>query len=206
MHTHIAGGTAGEIRMMEKEERTMVFIDLRNVTGVLKHYNAKGKVAFSHMTNLVNEERRLMAAYVFDGETNKKSKELHRTLKYEGFKILKGSYNVASNKQKEVDSLMVCEMVAHAFRDNYDTAIIISGDRDFCPAVKLIQSLGKKVEVAGFSVAMSGALCRECDVYHDLDTEELFFDVAPDYNVVYTGIPTEIGIWAGVDSTYVAGV
>ena len=171
--------------MMEKEERTMVFIDLRNVMGILRRFDVRAKIDFTDMVEHVTAGRRQIAAYVFDGEGDGDGKKFHDALEYSGFRVItRNAYDPLDNKQKEVDSAMVCKMVEHAFRDNYDTAIIISGDRDFCPAVELIQSLGKRVEVAGFSMTMSGALHRSGDVYHDMDALELFYDVTRDHPFV----------------------
>jgi uncharacterized LabA/DUF88 family protein len=39
-------------------------------------------------------------------------------------------------------------MLSHAFKDNYDTAILISGDEDFTVLVDTVKDLGKHVEVA----------------------------------------------------------
>ncbi|MCP4580532.1 MAG: NYN domain-containing protein, partial [candidate division Zixibacteria bacterium] len=39
-------------------------------------------------------------------------------------------------------------MLTFAFKDTYDTAILISGDEDFMVVVEKIKELGKHVEVA----------------------------------------------------------
>lgn len=160
-----------------ENERVMVFIDIRNVTGVMKHFDIRGKVDFVHLTETVAEGRNVMAAYVFDGEDLSYDKRFHDSLRFEGFSVItRNSYNPDENRQKEVDSSMVCGIVSNAYKDNYDTAIIVSGDRDFLPAVELVMSLGKKVEIAGFTMTMSNILSESGDVYHDLDGVELFYD------------------------------
>ena len=65
---------------------------------------------------------------------------------------------------------MACEMVAHAYKDNYDVAIVVSGDRDFVPAIQHIQSAGKRVEVAAYTDSFSNEMLKMCDVYHKLDS------------------------------------
>ncbi len=64
---------------------------------------------------------------------------------------------------------MACEMVAHAYKNSFDVAIVVSGDRDFVPAIQHIQSTGKRVEVAAYEDAFSNEMLRMCDVYHKLD-------------------------------------
>jgi uncharacterized LabA/DUF88 family protein len=52
--------------------------------------------------------------------------------------------------EKEVDIMLATDMLALAFRDAYDTAILVSGDSDFCYTVETIQDLGKRVINATF--------------------------------------------------------
>ncbi len=51
-------------------------------------------------------------------------------------------------KEKEVDVQLATDLLE--FRNNYDAAIIISGDQDFVPAVKVIKNSGKLVANVSF--------------------------------------------------------
>lgn len=155
-------------------ERVMVFIDLRNVMGITKKFDARGKIDFEQMIDFIVKGRRLIAKYMFDGEGDGGCRRFHDAMRYKGFRVIvRESYDIESDSQKEIDASMICEMLSHAYRDNYDTAIVVSGDRDFRPAIEHIQSLGKRVEVAGFSLTMSEILARSGDTYHDLDHVQL---------------------------------
>jgi uncharacterized LabA/DUF88 family protein len=55
-------------------------------------------------------------------------------------------------------------------KDNYDVAVVVSGDRDFVPAIQHAQSAGKRVEVAAFTDAFSPEMLKMCDAYHKLDS------------------------------------
>jgi len=55
------------------------------------------------------------------------------------------------------------DMVSFAYEDLYDTAILVSGDGDFAPAVKRIQKLGKKAENAYFLISRSSLLKKVCN-------------------------------------------
>lgn len=69
------------------------------------------------------------------------------------------------------------ELVTGALRDTYDVAIVVSGDRDFVPAVERVRSEGKRVEVAffgdattpGAKSAFSHYLQRAADRVHNMD-------------------------------------
>ena len=55
------------------------------------------------------------------------------------------------------------DMVKFAYNDAYDTAILVSGDGDFYPAVITVKDKGKKVENAYFRVNHSFLLRQTCD-------------------------------------------
>lgn len=52
--------------------------------------------------------------------------------------------------EKETDINMAVHMVAKAFQNAYDIAILISGDTDYVPVVKMLNGIGKTVVIAPF--------------------------------------------------------
>lgn len=60
------------------------------------------------------------------------------------------SATVEMRTDKKTDSNLIVKMLVDAFNDNYDTAILISRDADFVPAVEAVQNLGKRVELVLF--------------------------------------------------------
>ena len=71
--------------------------------------------------------------------------------------------------QKEVDVSLACEMLEHALLNHFDVAIVISGDRDFVPAMQKVQAAGKRVEVAAFEDVYNEECKRVADIYYLLD-------------------------------------
>jgi uncharacterized LabA/DUF88 family protein len=61
-------------------------------------------------------------------------------------------------------------MVVHAAQDNYDTAILISGDGDFSDAVNFVKIKGKHVELA-FPDQQCFYLKQICDKFILLNDE-----------------------------------
>ena len=61
------------------------------------------------------------------------------------------------------DIHLAIDMVSFAYENLYDTAILVSGDGDFEPAIKRSQKLGKKVENAYFSISRSSLLKQVCN-------------------------------------------
>jgi len=71
------------------------------------------------------------------------------------------------------DIHIAAEMVKEAYEDTFNTAILVSGDGDFVPAIKIVQARGKKVENAYFRQSMSWELKQNCDKSFKLDKDVL---------------------------------
>jgi uncharacterized LabA/DUF88 family protein len=50
-----------------------------------------------------------------------------------------------NSKSKGVDLSIARDMLAHAFRGNYDVAVLIAGDSDYVPLIEEVKRLGKVV-------------------------------------------------------------
>ena len=59
-------------------------------------------------------------------------------------------FKKTQGKSKGVDIMLCKDMLAHAFRDNYDTAVLVAGDGDYEPLVDEVKRIGKNVIVAFF--------------------------------------------------------
>lgn len=169
-----------------KNNKVMVFIDLRNVlesVNVIENSTPFKLDLYTMVIQLVGP-RELVAAYVFDtrrpfGEDDK-SARFHDRLRYLGFRVVaRESYDPIRKEQKEVDVAMACEMVVHALRDHYDIAIVVSGDQDFVPAIQHVQAAGKRVEVAAFEVSAGKSIMKAADRFHDLDRVPLLLMLNP---------------------------
>lgn len=64
---------------------------------------------------------------------------------------------------KEDDIHMAGDLIKGAFKNIYDVALLVSGDGDFVPAVKIVQEEGKKVENIYFKKSASTNLRQNCD-------------------------------------------
>jgi uncharacterized LabA/DUF88 family protein len=63
--------------------------------------------------------------------------------------------------EKGVDVGLAIKMLTLGINKAYDTAILISGDRDYLETVKFIKGLGLRVEVISWSDGLSDALAAE---------------------------------------------
>ena len=73
--------------------------------------------------------------------------------------------------EKGVDVALAVDMLD--LQSTYETAILISGDSDFCRAVQVVKRGGKHVENATTRTLSSKELQQSCDVYHLLDEDFL---------------------------------
>jgi uncharacterized LabA/DUF88 family protein len=173
-----------------RNNKVMLFIDLRNVLESVRvvENSAPFKLDLYSLAVQLVGSRELVAAYVFDtrrpfGEDDS-SARFHDKLRHLGFRVIaRESYDSVRKEQKEVDVAMACEMVVHALRDHYDIAIVVSGDRDFVPAIQHVQAAGKRVEVAAFGNSVAKAIIVVADKFYDLDKIPLLSM----YNPVETG-------------------
>ncbi len=76
-------------------------------------------------------------------------------------------------EEKGVDAQLATDMVFFAARDQYDVAILVSGDGDFKHTVQAVKDLGKHVENAYFREGHSRELMKTCDRFIELDEKYL---------------------------------
>lgn len=73
-------------------------------------------------------------------------------------------------EEKGVDVALGVQMVQMALRDEFDTAVLLSGDADFVPVVQTLRGLGKRCFVASWGGAyLSGKLRAEAFGHIDLN-------------------------------------
>jgi len=80
--------------------------------------------------------------------------------------------------EKGVDVLLAIDMLRHVYQNDYDTAILVSGDGDFAPLVAAVTGLGKRVKNVAFHSARSDALVDVCHTFIEL-TPDFLQDCRP---------------------------
>ena len=71
------------------------------------------------------------------------------------------------NVEKGIDTAIVTDMIKFAWEESYDIGVLVSGDRDFIPAVEFLDAKGRKIVHAGFSPE-GMELARKCWASFDL--------------------------------------
>lgn len=75
--------------------------------------------------------------------------------------------------EKGIDVRVATDMLWQAHNNVYDTAVLVSGDADYVPAVEAVKAIGKHVEVAFVSRGRSLDLQHAADRFVLLDASKL---------------------------------
>jgi uncharacterized LabA/DUF88 family protein len=88
-------------------------------------------------------------------------------------KIFTEPFDLPVRYENKMDDVwLAVDMVNEAWKNTYDVAIMISGDGDMLPAVKMvIENLKKKVIVVGFPERISYSLIQNCTLYKPLSKQ-----------------------------------
>jgi len=161
------------------KERVCVFIDGSNLYHSLKNLRVR-KIDFQKLLKLLIKGKILNSTFYYNAslDININSDTYWEQQKF--FDELRNipDFNVIlcklrKHKRKNEDSYvfdikgddvhLAVDLVSGAYEDLYDTAIIVSGDEDFVPAIKKSQKLGKKIINAYFKSSSSTSLKETCN-------------------------------------------
>ena len=157
-------------------ERVSVYIDIENIRKGLEMINVNLEVDFKELVDQLVGDRIFVAAYVFDACNGSESKmrRLRRVTKNPGFRPVILPYYAHREEQgleqKGVDVKLALMMVDEAEKDRFDTAILLSGDADYIPAIELTQAAGKKVEMAAFGISAGEDVRCAADLFTEIDS------------------------------------
>ncbi len=158
------------------EERVMVFIDGSNLYHVLGQMCGRHDLQFDKFALKLANDRDMRRVYYYNIRQEAEGKPAAGA---EQEKFLQSMYDTpyvevklgiwkqrgSTMVEKGVDVMLAVDLVRHAYTDHYDTAIVVSGDGDFYPAIQAVKDLGKHVEVAAFETNISAEAARVTDVY-----------------------------------------
>jgi len=160
-----------------KKLRVSIFIDGSNLYNSLKQYKIKKK--FQEIINFLAKEENIVDIFyytasldiTFDEEKYwKHQRFLEKLRKIPKFNVVLCTLKKSIEKDDSIkftikgdDIYLANDLIKGAYENFYDTAIIVSGDEDFIPAIKTVQALNKKVINAFFHKSSSNALRGVCD-------------------------------------------
>ena len=165
---------SGEIKNQEKtkvktkektkektKDRVMVFIDGSNLYHVMTQNLTRHDLRFGKFSEKLAGTRSLVRTYYYNIRQNIRSDEQERFLNslydtpYMEVRLGIVKQRGQAMVEKGVDVMIAIDLLKFAYEDLYDTAILVSGDGDFYPAIQAVKDLGKHVEIAGFDTNIS---------------------------------------------------
>jgi uncharacterized LabA/DUF88 family protein len=177
--------------MQENKEKIIIFIDGSNLYHIVKRFFPNKKAMdfnFEKFINYLSKNRKVVRTYYYtapldwkkDAEKYAKQQQFFERLeRLANFKlVLCRMQKVTINGKivyqvKEDDIHLAVDMVKLAYNNAYDTAILVSSDGDFVPAVLAVKEIGKNVENIGFENIFSYHLKQECDRFRKLSKTEV---------------------------------
>ena len=63
--------------------------------------------------------------------------------------------------EKGVDVALATRLLTHAINRAFDTAILVSGDKDYLETIRAVKNMGLRVEIVSFRQSLSQELARE---------------------------------------------
>jgi uncharacterized LabA/DUF88 family protein len=162
--------------------KAMIFVDGENLTMRYKAMIEKGQPTMPHVkhepdvfvwtdyANLKNHRKCQVVRrhyYTCSAGDDDKIEALTRRLKYVGIEAPFVFKKEKGRKSKQVDISLATDMLTHAFRKNYDIAILVAGDEDYIPLVKAVMSEGRRVVLWFVEDGLSPKLVNAVDHYFD---------------------------------------
>ncbi len=162
------------------DERVFIFIDGSNLYHVLGEICGRRDLQFDKFAQKLANGRDLRRVYYYNiRQESDRRPELGKDQE----KFLASLYDTPYMEvrlgvwrqhgeemvEKGVDVMLATDLVVKALRDQYETAIVVSGDGDFFPAYQAAKDAGKHVEVAAFDENLSAEAGRAADLWIKLN-------------------------------------
>ena len=129
----------------------------------------KMKKEMEEMSDLKEKERRKEFLEKSQKKYEHQQRQFNSIKKLNFFELRTTPLKYENNKvfQKGVDVQLAVDLVAHAFQDNFDTAVICSGDIDLIESIKIVKNLGKRVLLGSHPNLASRKLRESADFFID---------------------------------------
>ncbi|HJM36370.1 MAG: NYN domain-containing protein [Dehalococcoidales bacterium] len=161
--------------MTYRTERVMIFIDGSNMYHSLKNNFQRTDIDLHKFCEKLLDKRRLIRIYYYNSTVGRREEpERHqqqlvfldsvKLTPYCELRLGRLVYNNWPNSppyEKGVDIMLTTDLLTHSFKNNYDIAILVSGDGDFVGALQTVKDTGKNIEVALFGKERTSVPLRE---------------------------------------------
>ncbi|MEA3294383.1 MAG: NYN domain-containing protein [Euryarchaeota archaeon] len=140
-------------------KRAMMFIDGANIFHGCRNFQKNYKIDYVKVRQELTKDYDLIRAYFYEGidPEDESKRSFHSALQKQGFHI-ESRHLLKRNggfQEKGIDVMLTTELLTHAFKDNFDVAVIMSGDQDYIVALNEVKREGKKIVLASFKNSFS---------------------------------------------------
>jgi uncharacterized LabA/DUF88 family protein len=161
--------------MTDRNDRVMIFIDGSNMYHSLKTHFNRTDIELGRFCDKILERRRLIRIYYYNARVGRKE-EPERYLHQQAFfssvamipycelrlgRLVYINWPNVPPYEKGVDIMLTTDLLTHSFKDNFDIAILVTGDSDYVGAIQAVKDNGKNVEVALFGREQGSRPLRE---------------------------------------------
>lgn len=175
----------------EQNERVMIFIDGSNLYHIVKNLLPEKKpndFNFEKFTRYLAGDRKVLGVYYYNVPLDRGKSEENYIKQQKFFdkiqRISNFNFILCRMQKRKVDGKIIYEakeddihlavdMVKFAYSNTYDTAILVSSDGDFVPAIQAVKEKGKNVENIGFENKFSYHLQQTADKFVKLRGESV---------------------------------
>jgi uncharacterized LabA/DUF88 family protein len=162
------------------DDRVAIFIHGSNLYHALKSNFKRHDLNYSEFVNRLCGSRKLFRTYYYNilqdpsqrPDSSRDQQEfLDILLKTPYLEVRLGGTKLSQGVtvEKGVDIMLATDLVDFAWKDYYDTAILVSGDSDFAYAMQTVKNMGKYIELAYFESGVSKDLLNLADNQVQLD-------------------------------------
>ena len=161
--------------MTDKTDRVMIFIDGSNLYHSLKAHFRRTDIDIGKFSHKLLEKRRLIRIYYYNARVGRKE-EPERYWDQQTFfnsisaipycelrlgRLVYINWPAVPPYEKGIDILLTTDLLTHSFKNNYDVAILVTGDTDYVGAIQAVKDNGKNVEVALFGKERTSRTLRD---------------------------------------------
>ena len=168
-------------------EKLMIFIDGENLFKSSREENIK--ISFEKLIEFLSKGFNLIRVYYYSGIPTKttwnKNKEtekefqnkMNKQIQFLDKLALDFNFHIVTRpliirdgkiKEKGIDVNIASDIIWHGLSNNYDTFILISGDRDLIECLERMKDNGKRVIIANFDRNISREIKKIADKYINL--------------------------------------
>ena len=161
--------------MQQATDRVSVYIDGSNLYHSLRDTGYPANLDYVKFRDKLVAGRRLVRTYYYDAPfpqekdknraiNQQRYHQMLRRLSYFELRLGRLVFNnwpIVPPQEKGVDVKIATDMLTHGFRDNYDVALLVSGDTDLADALQALKDYGKHTEVALFGEGWTSQALRD---------------------------------------------